>query len=215
MSTPFERLKSARKKAGFRSARAAALESGWKESTVRAHEAGSRGLNEEWAKRYGRRYRVQWLWLLHGDASAPAVAENASSQTARGHSVPLFGYVGAGAEIHPFEDPSALEQVEAPGTLSADGSALQVHGDSQLPAFADGDLIFYDRRRQGADIRHLIGLPCVVQVHNGPLLLKRPVPGARRHVWTLLSHNAEPILDQQLEWAAFVEWHRIAQRPQR
>src|SRR6266568_5486596 len=71
--TPGERLKWAREKAGFRSARAAALANEWPESTYRAHEhdgrEGGRGIDEGHAKKYARRFRVPWLWIMFGDVA--------------------------------------------------------------------------------------------------------------------------------------------------
>lgn len=51
------RLASARKQAGFSSARAAALENGWKESTYRAHESGTRTIGMDDASRYAKKFR--------------------------------------------------------------------------------------------------------------------------------------------------------------
>jgi hypothetical protein len=52
------RLAAARKQAGFRSARAAALENGWKESSYRAHEGGTRTIGLDDANRYARKFRA-------------------------------------------------------------------------------------------------------------------------------------------------------------
>lgn len=57
-TTPQERLQQARRRAGFRSARAAALEMGWPESTYRAHEAGTRNYDRDTARIYARAYGV-------------------------------------------------------------------------------------------------------------------------------------------------------------
>lgn len=73
MKTPGERLASVRKKASYRSARDAAIANGWKESTYRSHEAAGRGYShsrdfgEEDAKKYARRFKTDYLWLLYGD----------------------------------------------------------------------------------------------------------------------------------------------------
>lgn len=54
------RLRTVRMAAGYRSARAAALDAGWPESTYRAHEAGTRTMGPDDAARY-----VLWF-LKHG-----------------------------------------------------------------------------------------------------------------------------------------------------
>ena len=65
MSTPqSERLKSARKKAGFKSASAAAEAFGWGDAGYRHHENGTRGFGLAVAKKYGRAFRVKPGWLL-------------------------------------------------------------------------------------------------------------------------------------------------------
>lgn len=51
------RLKTARIAAGYRSARAAAKENEWPESTVRAHENGTRTIGQDDAERYARIYK--------------------------------------------------------------------------------------------------------------------------------------------------------------
>jgi phage repressor protein C with HTH and peptisase S24 domain len=50
------RLAEARKKAGFRSAREAALRFEWPESTYRAHEGGTRTIGQDDAERYARSF---------------------------------------------------------------------------------------------------------------------------------------------------------------
>src|SRR5438105_836015 len=54
MDTMGERLTWARKKAGYRSARAAALSNGWIEVTYRSHETDGRAFDFDAAQRYGR-----------------------------------------------------------------------------------------------------------------------------------------------------------------
>lgn len=67
------RLAAVRKAAGFKSARTAALECGWAESSYRAHENGSRTISQIDAMRYISRFRTAGVkgftaqWLLFGD----------------------------------------------------------------------------------------------------------------------------------------------------
>lgn len=53
------RLAKARRDAGFSSARSAAMENNWKESTYSAHERGSRTIGDDDAERYARRFRTK------------------------------------------------------------------------------------------------------------------------------------------------------------
>lgn len=65
------RLRQARIAAGLRSAREAALENEWPESTYRAHEAGTRTIGQDDAERYARRFHVSGQAILYGgDMSA-------------------------------------------------------------------------------------------------------------------------------------------------
>lgn len=59
-----DRLKAARKRAGFDSAADAARAYGWTESAYRHHENGTRGFGPDSAKKYGRAFKVKPGWLL-------------------------------------------------------------------------------------------------------------------------------------------------------
>lgn len=68
MSTKAERLREARKEAGFSSAAEAAQRFGWGEAAYRHHENGTRGFGADAAKKYGRAFRVRPAWLLGIDS---------------------------------------------------------------------------------------------------------------------------------------------------
>lgn len=59
-----DRLREARKRAGFDSASEAAQRFGWTESAFRHHENGTRGFGADAAKKYGRAFKVKPGWLL-------------------------------------------------------------------------------------------------------------------------------------------------------
>jgi hypothetical protein len=61
---PPQRLREARKKAGYRSASAAARAHGWQDSAYRHHENGTRNYGIEQALSYGRAFNVSSSWLL-------------------------------------------------------------------------------------------------------------------------------------------------------
>ncbi|WP_260597837.1 hypothetical protein [Sphingomonas endolithica] len=63
-STAAERLRSARSKAGFASAAAAARHFKWGEAAYRHHENGTRAFGAEQAMQYAAAYRVSASWLL-------------------------------------------------------------------------------------------------------------------------------------------------------
>jgi phage repressor protein C with HTH and peptisase S24 domain len=121
--------------------------------------------------------------------------------------VPVVGYVGAGAQIFTIDDHhkgAGLEEVEAPpGSNSTSVVALRVRGPSMIPAYKDGDLIFYDKQEDG-DIGHLVGKDCVIHLDDGSTYLKE-LRRANGEFW-LHSHNADPILHPVIVWAARVRW---------
>ncbi|MHC4042961.1 helix-turn-helix domain-containing protein [Bradyrhizobium sp. 23AC] len=67
------RLQAARKQAGFRSGRAAALHFGWSAATYCAHETATRFLHDETANIYASAFKVNAQWLLRGIGEGPAV----------------------------------------------------------------------------------------------------------------------------------------------
>lgn len=186
-------MKWARQKAGFRSARAAALESEWKESTYRAHESGNRKLSEKDARKYARRFRVPWLWLLYGNTvSSPE------------RTVRLAGYVGAGAEVLPVGDSDGGDDIELPPGAPPDAGAVIVRGDSMYPRYLDGEVLFYST--DGLPPDALIGKECVVRLSDGRMLVKTVRKGSRKNRYTLESYNAPPLENQEIDWAAPIKW---------
>lgn len=120
--------------------------------------------------------------------------------------IPVVGYVGAGAEVFCIDDHAkgaGLDEVDMPiPGMSPSSVAVRVRGDSMIPAYFDGDLIFYDKNDNG-DLMHLVGKECVVSLTDGRKFIKT----LRRRAngdWYLFSYNAEPIMDIEIEWAAKV-----------
>lgn len=195
MSTPGERLKAARTDAGYRSARSAALEHGWPESTYNSHErAGSHGarlFDEEWAKKYARAFRVDMIWLLHGVGAAKAQ-----------NIVPIMGYVGAGAEIYPDQEqvpPDGLSEVELPMAIPEGLIGLEVSGESMLPRYDPGDVIIV-WREQRRPIEALLGEEAAVRTEDGRRFLKRIMRGSAPRTFNLESWNARTIEAVGIEW---------------
>lgn len=69
MKTPAHRLKEARSRAGYRSARQFALKNGFEEGTYRSHENGQRGIPSHAAKQYAATLNVSASWILFGTES--------------------------------------------------------------------------------------------------------------------------------------------------
>jgi hypothetical protein len=113
----------------------------------------------------------------------------------------LVGKVGAGAEITRFDEGSVLEGIEPPPGLGICNAAV-ISGDSQYP-LQEGWLIFYGAEHAGI-AEDCIGKLSVVQVKDGPILLKTIKRARRRGLFRLESWNAPPREDVAVEWAAKV-----------
>lgn len=113
----------------------------------------------------------------------------------------LIGKVGAGAEITRLEYPDILAGVSLPQGLDAPNVA-EISGDSQYP-LQEGWWIFYGQENQGV-AEECLGKLCVVQVKDGPTLLKTPKRG-RKGFFRLESWNAPAREDVRLAWAAAVK----------
>jgi transcriptional regulator with XRE-family HTH domain len=134
-------------------------------------------------------------WLLTGKTTPPALPQ-----------IPVVGYVGAGAEIFLVDDLAKGQRIdEAPPFPGQDGPAVavRVRGDSMLPEIEDGYTLYYSRNRDGVPSACL-GRLCVVQVHDGPVLVKKLEKGLRTGLFRLHSSNASPRENVRLDWAARV-----------
>lgn len=198
MEEPFQRLQQAREKAGFDGPTDAAKAFGWNVVTYLAHENGTRGLRPAVAERYARAYHVSTDWILFGRGKGRDRVLNEKPIT-----VPLVGYVGAGAEAYFFSDQGEIDRVPAPDGSSPDTVAVEIRGES-LGSFFDRWLVFYDdvRRPVSSD---LIGRLCVVGLEDGRILIKKLQRSRTRGLFHLLSQTDQPILDVAVEWAAKVK----------
>lgn len=129
--------------------------------------------------------------------------------------LPVKGYVGAGAEVILFEDHpdhSNFDDIEAPPGIT-DGIALIVRGDSMYPKYEDGEVIVVSKREYPLD--SLLHEICYVQLADGRAYLKILGRGSEKGFYTLRSHNAPDITDVVVDWAFPVEWVRPRRRSAR
>lgn len=75
-----ERLRQARKEAGYDSAQAAAEAFGWNPAAYRHHENGTRRFGPDAAKKYGRAFKVRPGWLLGLERVEKALAANQADE---------------------------------------------------------------------------------------------------------------------------------------
>lgn len=196
MTEPFERLQKARTDAGYAGPTDAARAYGWNPTTYLSHENGTRGLRPAVADRYAKAFRVPTEWILYGRAKKP------NGAAAVPKTVPLVGYVGAGAQAY-FTAAGELGEVDAPDGASESTVAVEIRGDS-LGSFFDRWLVFYDDVRRPIT-PDLIGRLCVVGLEDGRVLIKKPQRSRTKGFFHLLSQTEDPILDAVVEWAARVK----------
>ncbi|WP_194287567.1 XRE family transcriptional regulator [Agrobacterium sp. ICMP 6402] len=115
------------------------------------------------------------------------------------NTVPLMGYIGAGAEIMPEMEqvpPEGLDQIHVPFPLPDEMIALEVRGDSMLPVYKDGHVIIV-YAEQKKPMSSFYGEDAAVRTTDGRRFLKTIVKGSPI---TLMSFNAAPIENVGLEW---------------
>ncbi len=167
METPAERLRWARRRAGFGSAAAFARALGIPEVTYRAHEkghagTGGRGLSERAARDYARHLGVDWAWLVTGagepggaqavpqrPAPVPADLETKAAPEIPGpatfpRDVPVRGIAVGGAEGHFEFNGEVVDYARRPPGISAARNvfAIYIRGESMAPRFEEGELVF-------------------------------------------------------------------------
>lgn len=129
--------------------------------------------------------------------------------------VPVVGYVGARYEIFACDDHSkgaGLDEIEAPPGAAEDAVAVIIRGESMEPAYYEGDQVIYHEKREGDAISDLAGEECVIKLRDGRMFIKTLVPAKAGGHWNLLSHNALPMVDEAVDWAARIEWVKRARR---
>lgn len=118
-------------------------------------------------------------------------------------SVPIMGYLGAGAEVEPdYEQvpPEGFDTVELPFPLPDDMIAFRVRGISMLPVFKDGAVVIVYREQRRA-IETFYGEEAAVRTIEGKRYIKTITRGSRSGTVNLMSWNdPQPIENQRLEW---------------
>lgn len=160
-----DRLKRARKAAGFETAADAARALGIPDQTYFAHENGSRGFRSGRGKVYARRFKVPYEWLMTGDGSIDAPASRVQAEIIP---IPVVGWVEAGVWREPkYLDENDMGYVPFPdiGYPRESLYVLEINGTSANEVAApgsrvicckldaveakDGDLVHVRRERGG------------------------------------------------------------------
>lgn len=138
---PCDRLKRARKEAGYATATAFHTKHGIPQSTYSMHESGRRPLDVPTAEKYGRLLNVSPAWLLYG--SLTRVREKQENiKLAR---TPVVGQVQAGAWVEAVEWPeSQWSYIDIPPDVRfphVHRFGLKVVGPSMDELYPDGSIV--------------------------------------------------------------------------
>ena len=166
---------------------------GIREPTYMGHENGFRGFKAS-AEVYARKFKVNLEWLLTGRGN-PRKGQPATTRA--------IGYVGAGAEILPFDShsPGSLEEVEIPPGVPSDAALVIVRGDSMYPRYFENEMLFYIRSTD--DPREHVGKECVVALADGRMLVKILRRSTAKDRFNLGGAGMPPLIEAvALQWAA-------------
>jgi repressor LexA len=115
--------------------------------------------------------------------------------------VKLVGKIGAGGSIAYFSDDDEEHFVPRPPLAPGPLMAFEVAGDSMLPKYEPGDVI-YARRDHDGVLPAYIGKYCAVHLADGGTYLKRLAAGSQIERYTLRSLNAADMENVEVIWAA-------------
>lgn len=118
--------------------------------------------------------------------------------------VPLLGRIGAGGSIL-FDEDDNPSTVERPPLGGDELIALEVVGESMLPKYEAGDVIYVRRDHNGV-LPQYLGDYCAVHTADGGTWLKILSPGGKPDTYTLRSLNAADMTDMEVIWATPVLW---------
>lgn len=113
--------------------------------------------------------------------------------------VPITGRIGAGGTVV-YEEASGDDTAPRPPGFGGPVEALEVVGDSMLPRYSSGDVVYIQRAHDGAKNEYL-GHYCAIRLTTGETFVKQLARGSRPGYFTLRSLNAADIEDVEIEWA--------------
>ena len=199
LSTPADRLRHLRKKAGYADAAEFARAHAIKEVTYRKHETGENGLKPDVAGRYARIFGVSPAWLLYGGGDTPIPAEKPSTRPMEEEFalLPVFdarAAAGYGCINDDAPEPMhfnayRLDWLHRVTSASTDMLAVvRVAGDSNWPTLHDGDHVLIDRTvsRYSRD-----GLYVIRYNHEDEVMVKRLSRDPRTRTLTVKSDNPD------------------------
>lgn len=162
--------------------------------------SGKAGLSESAVRDLLTRTENPGIGTLYAVAEAlelPIEAINGSE------AVPLLGTIGAGGMVAYFKDDHESEVVPRPPLAPGRLMALRVAGDSMLPKYDPGDIIYIRRDHDGV-VEQDLNRYCAVHCADGGTYLKLLSPGTEPGRFTLRSLNAADMENVEVIWASRV-----------
>ncbi|WGU39017.1 S24/S26 family peptidase [Phenylobacterium sp. NIBR 498073] len=199
-----ERLKAARRRAGFKTAAAAAAHFNWNRNTYSSNENGNAPYSYKMAKEYGAAFDVSPQWLYDGlGASDPDVPT--PPPPARLSLVPVIGRVGADTEGRVLfaSGQEAGDLVPLPPGGTDKAVALRIVGHSMRGVADEGGLIYFEDQRT-PPTPDMFGHVVVVETLEGEVLVKRLLRGSRSGRYDLESVVGPVREDARIRWAAHI-----------
>lgn len=199
-----ERLKAARRRAGFKTAAAAIVHFNWNRNTYSSNENGNAPYSYKMAKEYGAAFDVSPHWLYDGvgasDSDVPAAPPPAHLPL-----VPVIGRVGADTEGRVLfaSGQEAGDLVPLPPGGTDKAVALRIVGHSMRGVADEGGLIYFEDQRT-PPTPDMFGHVVVVETLEGEVLVKRLLRGSRSGRYDLESVVGPVREDAKIRWAAHI-----------
>ena len=112
----------------------------------------------------------------------------------------IEGKIGAGGQVL-FDEFDEKPAVPRPPGAAGKLMALEVQGDSMMPVYRNGDVVYVERDHDGV-LPEYLGEECAIHTADGGTWLKVLSPGSRPGRYTLRSFNAADMEDVEVIWAA-------------
>lgn len=179
--------------------------SGTTKGQISKLEKGDRKFTREWAEQFVGALGIPAETMLFWDKRAASAAGPPDDDAENGRTVPVVGYVQAGAQAQyrPLHD-SIIDRVDPPHNATDKTVAFEIRGDS-LGELFDQWLVFFDDVRSPVT-PDLVGRLCVVGLEDGRVMIKKLTRG-RKGMYTLVSDRdrQDPIENVAVQWAARVK----------
>lgn len=192
-----DRLRLARRQAGFPSARAAALAHGWTVSTYTGHEGTGNDISVEAAAKYAAAYERSLAWLIAG---TPDPAKTTCV-------LPVCGVIGAWGVVQNTNKlcaPRRIREIVVPFVVEGAAGAFLVPGPTRNTHYKpDTALIVAEHTR---DIDSLIGSEVVCCCGDGGIRFGELFAGDEPGIYNLEGKPGKVTHAGRVQWAARVRY---------